>query len=151
MLTQRGMVILMVTNCFFNWLLLGLETVRIWEISKQFLLWQNFVLCVREYHSWSQTEHGVEMGKSYLKSTRFVQFWPLFRTNSDTTALCISTLCDQECQIWHPNRVRLALNGTNLGLIKISFGTFWLGKSDQFDLIWMPHLISLHSWRKLCL
>ena len=34
----------------------------------------------------------------------------------------------QGCQIWHSNWVRLATNGTNLGLYKISFSTFWIGK-----------------------
>ena len=58
-----------------------------------------------------------------------------------------------------PNWVRLALNGTNLGLFKISFSTFWRGaqkctetdlKSPRFipfggqsDPIWMPNLTSL--------
>ena len=56
------------------------------------------------------------------------------------------------------NWVRLALNRTNLGLLKISFSTFWLGepkctetdlKKSQicpnwalFDPIWMPNLTS---------
>ena len=35
---------------------------------------------------------------------------------------------EQGCQIWHPIWVRLASNGTNLGLFKISFSTFWLGE-----------------------
>ena len=63
---------------------------------------------------------------------------------------------DQGCQIWHRNWVRLAPNGTNLGLFKISFSTFWrvapkctetdLTKSQispiwgQSDLIWMANL-----------
>ena len=29
---------------------------------------------------------------------------------------------------WHPHWVRLTPNGTNLGLFKISFSTFWLGE-----------------------
>ena len=32
---------------------------------------------------------------------------------------------DQECQIWHPNWVRLAPNGTNLGFFKINFRDKW--------------------------
>ena len=42
----------------------------------------------------------------------------------------------QECQICHPNWVRLVLNETNLGLFKISFSTFWLAepKCTETDL-----------------
>ena len=42
----------------------------------------------------------------------------------------------QGCQIWHSNWVRLAPNGTNLGLFKISFSTFWLAepKCTERDL-----------------
>ena len=36
------------------------------------------------------------------------------------------TEIDRECQIWHPNWVRIARNGTNSGLFKTSFSTFWL-------------------------
>ena len=32
------------------------------------------------------------------------------------------------CQILHPNWVRLAQNGKNRGLFKISFSTLWLGE-----------------------
>ena len=39
----------------------------------------------------------------------------------------------QGWQIWHPNWVRLTPNGTNLGLFKITFSTFWLVTSDSFD------------------
>ena len=72
---------------------------------------------------------------------------------------------DQECQIWHPNWVRLAPNGTNLGFFKINFSTFWLfePKCTEIDLqksqicpIWgqsnpigMPNLTFLDSRDKL--
>ena len=61
----------------------------------------------------------------------------------------------QGYQILHPNWVRLVPNRTNLGLLKISFTTFWLGepKSTETDLkspdlshfgpILMPNLTSL--------
>ena len=65
----------------------------------------------------------------------------------------------QGCQIWHPSWLRLAPNGTNLGLFKISFSTFWLAEPKftetdlkkpqicpncvQSDAIWMPNLTSL--------
>ena len=39
----------------------------------------------------------------------------------------------QGCQIWLPNWVRLAPNGTNLGLYKISFCTFWLQVDPKQD------------------
>ena len=64
----------------------------------------------------------------------------------------------QGWQIWLQNWVRLAPNGTNVGLFKISFSTFWLTEPkctetdlkksqicpiwDQSDLIWMPNLTS---------
>ena len=70
-----------------------------------------------------------------------------------------SLLGYQGCQIWHPKWVRLAPNGTNLGLFKISFSTFSLAKPKctetdlkksqifpiwgQSDLIWMPYFTSL--------
>ena len=45
-------------------------------------------------------------------------------------------MSEQGFQMWHPNWVRLVPNGTNLGLFKISFSTFWLGllilKSSRF-------------------
>ena len=41
-----------------------------------------------------------------------------------------------ECPIWHPNWVRFAPNGTNLGLFKIIWG--------QSDPILMPNLKLLH-------
>ena len=66
----------------------------------------------------------------------------------------------QGCRIWHPNWVRLAPNGINLGLFKISFSTFWLGEPKctetdlkksqicpirgQSDPIWMPNCTSRH-------
>ena len=34
-------------------------------------------------------------------------------------------------EIWYPNWVKLAPNGTNLGLFKISFSTFWLAFGCQ--------------------
>ena len=40
------------------------------------------------------------------------------------TSLILSL--EQGCQIWHPDWVRLAPNGTNLGILKIIFSTFWL-------------------------
>ena len=43
------------------------------------------------------------------------------------------TVNDQGCQIWYPNRVTLAPNGTNLGLLKISFSTFWLGEPKRTE------------------
>ena len=70
----------------------------------------------------------------------------------------------QGCQIWLLNWVRLAQNGTNMGLLKIIFSIFWLGepkytkidlKKSQFspiwgqsDPIWMSNLTSLvHVWK----
>ena len=46
--------------------------------------------------------------------------------------------------IWHPNWVRLAPNGTNLGLFKVSFNTFWLGepKCTETDLKKSPAKLS---------
>ena len=71
----------------------------------------------------------------------------------------------QARQIWHPNWVRLAPNGTNLGLFKISFSTFWLGEPKctetdlkksqncpiwgQSDSIWMTNLPSLQRGQQL--
>ena len=58
----------------------------------------------------------------------------------------------QGCQIWHPNWVRLAPNGTNLELFKIIFSTFDVKKAlicpieGQSDPIWMLKLRSL-VWR----
>ena len=40
---------------------------------------------------------------------------------------------EQACQIWHPNRVRLVSNGTNWGLVKISFSIFWLVEQKCTD------------------
>ena len=37
-------------------------------------------------------------------------------------------IVDQGCEFWHLNWVRLAPNGINLGLFKISLSTFWLGE-----------------------
>ena len=66
-----------------------------------------------------------------------------------------STSLLQGYQSWHPNWVRLARNGSNLRLFKISFSTFWLAEPkctetdlkkpticpiwDQSDPIWMPN------------
>ena len=41
------------------------------------------------------------------------------------------TIQDQGCKIWHPNWVRLAPNGTNLGLFKIRFSTVWLAEHSK--------------------
>ena len=43
---------------------------------------------------------------------------------------------ERGCQVWVQNQVILAPNGTNLGLFKISFSTFWLGepKCTETDL-----------------
>ena len=50
------------------------------------------------------------------------------------------------CQIWHPNLVKLVPNGTNLGLLKISFSTFWLGQMGQ---IWdFLRSVSVHLARR---
>ena len=38
------------------------------------------------------------------------------------------------CQIWHPNWVRLAPNGIKLGLLKISFSTFWPGELIEIEI-----------------
>ena len=51
----------------------------------------------------------------------------------------------QRCRIWQPNCVRLAPNGTKLGIFKIGLSTFWLAepkctetdlKKSQFFPIW---------------
>ena len=48
-------------------------------------------------------------------------------------------------QILHSNWIRLAPNGTNLGICKISFSTFWLGCQ-----IWHPNWVSLApNWTNL--
>ena len=49
---------------------------------------------------------------------------------------------EQWYQIWQPNWVRLAPNGTNLGLFKTCFSTFWLAIWDKSDLFWTPNLPS---------
>ena len=67
------------------------------------------------------------------------------------------------CQICHPKWVRLAPNGTNLGLFKISFSTFWLAEPKctetdlkksqicricgQSDPIWMANITPLAASR----
>ena len=49
--------------------------------------------------------------------------------NTPQSTCLIPSLCTPRgCQIWHTNWVRLAPNGKNLGLFKISFSTSWLGK-----------------------
>ena len=47
--------------------------------------------------------------------------WTLWMANF---VCCVSSTPVHGCQIWHPNLVRLAPNGTNMGLFKISFSTF---------------------------
>ena len=51
----------------------------------------------------------------------------------------------QGCTIWYPNWVRFAPNGTNLGLFKISFSTFWLAepKSTETDLKKSQHVLKM--------
>ena len=75
------------------------------------------------------------------------------------TTLCTWSNTLHGCQILHPNGVRLAPNGTNLGLFKISFSTFWFvlrsvsvhfKKSQiypiwgQSDPIWMANLVGVY-------
>ena len=76
----------------------------------------------------------------------------------------------QGWQVWHPNWVILAQNGTNLSFYKISFSTFWLGETKrtetdlkksqicpiwgQSDPIWMPNLTflpvkAMKTWAEL--
>ena len=43
----------------------------------------------------------------------------------DSTAVTVSRL---RVSGWAPNWARFSPNGTNLGLFKISFSTFWLGE-----------------------
>ena len=51
----------------------------------------------------------------------------------------------QGCRIWYPIWVRLERNGTNLGLFKISFSTFWrtAPKCTETDLKKVPDLSHL--------
>ena len=41
----------------------------------------------------------------------------------------------QGCQIWYPNWVKLALNGRNVGLFKISLSTFCYASQNALKLI----------------
>ena len=63
---------------------------------------------------------------------------------------CKSDSGNQGCQIWHPNWVRSAPNGTNLGLFKPSQNVLRMilkcptfAPCDQSDPIWMPNVTSL--------
>ena len=80
------------------------------------------------------TTWHVSINSSVLSTTRQL----LHNTHTDV----INSLTQQRCQICHPNRVRLISNGTNLGLLKISFSTIWLEpKCTETDLkksqIWL--------------
>ena len=48
--------------------------------------------------------------------------------------LSASDSLDQKYHIWQSNWVRLAPNGTNLGLFKISFSTFWLAETKCTEM-----------------
>ena len=52
----------------------------------------------------------------------------------------------QESQIWYPNWVRLAPNGTNMGLLKISFITIWLAEPKCKE----TYLKKSHSYFAFC-
>ena len=56
-------------------------------------------------------------------------------------AVVLSHEGHQGCQIWHPNCVRLASNGTNLGIFKISFNTFWLCQIIQKGVLKSPKFV----------
>ena len=85
------------------------------------------------------------MASSFLHSLeKIASFWKFFdsqtaifrRVRFTPGETYFSHRSQHGWQIWHPNWVRLAPNGTNLGLFKISFSTFWLGepKCTETDL-----------------
>ena len=84
---------------------------------------------------------------------------------SPAVTLVVSLCLSLGCQTWHPNWVRLTPSGTNLGLFKIRFSTFWLAESkctendlkkfqicptwSQSDPICMPNLTFMKVSRVL--
>ena len=69
-------------------------------------------------------------GSQYEKKNRFVEFDsiyiqtvnPVITGSLESNNRGFYPVCSlQGCPIWHPNWVRLAPHGTNLGLLKISF------------------------------
>ena len=131
-----------------------------------------FVVCdvARQFNSITylllRAEHYTGIMSLSIWSSLAVSVPAVIRSLTDTHASKYNSsssyyLPNQGGQIWHPNWVRLAPNGTNLGIFKISFSTFWLAEpkcteadlkksqicaiQGQSDPIWIPNFPSLLS------
>ena len=63
---------------------------------------------------------------NWRRSLLYSNIWSKRRQEIIDAKTC--QIIDQGCQISHPNWVRLSPNWINLGLLKISFSTFWLAE-----------------------
>ena len=74
--------------------------------------------------------------KVWLSEPQWWTNWSVISVTGQSDIPGLAELRVSGMSNWHPNRVRLAPNGTNLGVFKISFSTFWLAepKCTETDL-----------------
>ena len=112
------------------------------HLSDRLSVMSDVANCLSDWTKWKQLKY---------------QLWMIFPIVHDSVSL-LAPFCHhcrlakinwiQGCIIWHPNLVRLAPNGTNLGIFNISVSTFCLAepkytetdikKSQIYHLLWHP-------------